>query len=380
MKIGINAVLLSDPSLRGWNRYTVNLLAELPGQGVELVLYSRAPVFEGHLARLPAGSFQTRVDSTGRYLNWEQRRLPKLCEQDGVQVLHSPFNYGLPWSCPCPMVLTLHDAIEFIYYGKRASWRSRWSRGGLQTRLMHWVARSRADRIITVSEHAKKDLAGFLRLPADRIDVILEAADPSFGKPVAPHDRQSLRERHHLRKPFIFYIGGWEERKNIPCLVRGFAASGINDVELVLAGGKDEQRADLVALAQSLGVDDRLRLLGWITDEELPVLFAEALCFVYPSVYEGFGLQICEAMAMGCPTLASNVTSLPEVLGDGGETFDPNDPETLGRLLRRVAEESSFRAELADRAKRRSAVFSWRKAAEETAAVYRRVIAQTGSA
>ena len=137
----------------------------------------------------------------------------------------------------------------------------------------------------------------------------------------------------------------------------------------------------MIALAQSLGVADRLRLLGWITDEELPALYAEALCFVYPSVYEGFGLQLCEAMAVGCPTLASNATSLPEVLGDGGATFDPNDPVTLASLLRRVADEPAYRAELADRAKRRSASFSWRTAAESTAAVYRRVIAErTGSA
>lgn len=374
MKIGINAVLLGEPSLRGWNRYTVNLLAELAGRGIELALYSRAPIFEGHLARLPAGSFQTRVDSSGRYLNWEQRRLPKFCERDRVDLLHSPFNYGLPWSSPCPKVLTLHDAIEFIYYGRRASWRSRLTRGSLQTSFMHWVARTRADRIITVSEHAKKDLIAFLRLPAGRIDVVLEAADPSFHRPVDPADRQASRDRHDLRKPYVFYIGGWEERKNIPCLVRGFAAANLAGVELVLAGGKEDQRAALIAEARSLGVGDRLRLLGWIADEELPALYAEALCFVYPSEYEGFGLQICEAMATGCPTLSSDRTSLPEVLGTGGATFDPDDPETLARLLRRVVEEPGFRAELVARAVRRSADFSWRKAAEETAAVYRRAI------
>ena len=106
---------------------------------------------------------------------------------------------------------------------------------------MHWSSRTRAAHIIAVSEHAKGDLIDFLRLPADRITVVAEAADPAFQKPVDFADRQDLRIRRDLRKPFVFYIGGWEERKNIPCLVRGFAASKLEGVELVLAGGKDDQ-------------------------------------------------------------------------------------------------------------------------------------------
>ena len=126
-----------------------------------------------------------------------------------------------------------------------------------------------------------------------------------------------------------------------------------------------------------MGVGDRVRLVGWVGDDDLPALYAGALCFVYPSEYEGFGLQLCEAMAVGCPVLAAAATSLPEVLGMGGETFDLDSPEMLAGLLQRVISEPDFRADLSRRARLRSADFSWRRTADATAAVYRELVPQT---
>jgi glycosyltransferase involved in cell wall biosynthesis len=131
--------------------------------------------------------------------------------------------------------------------------------------------------------------------------------------------------------------------------------------------------------ADEQGIGNRLHLLEWVDDEDLPALYAGALCFAYPSMYEGFGLQLCEAMAVGCPTLAARATCLPEVLGNGGETFALDDPGELATLLRRVAEDPAFRADLSSRARARSADFSWRQAAEQTAAVYRSLASLTPS-
>jgi glycosyltransferase involved in cell wall biosynthesis len=142
-------------------------------------------------------------------------------------------------------------------------------------------------------------------------------------------------------------------------------------VSLVLAGGRRDQRSTLMELANSLGLGDRLHLLDWVEEEDLPALYAEALAFVYPSEYEGFGLQLVESMAVGCPTLAARATCLPEVLGDGGVTFSLGDPSELAALLRRVADDDAFRADLSARARARSAAFSWRRTAGETVAVYR---------
>jgi hypothetical protein len=369
IRAGIVARLLFDPAIRGWNRYAINVLAELPALGVELVLYSDRPIHPTYLDRLPAGSFTTRIREGLRLPIWEHRWLPSQCKADGVDLLHSPFNYGLPWSTPCPRVLTIHDAIDFIHHRP-----ARPSLGRLRFALDQWVARSRADRIITVSEHARNDLITHLKIPARKLAVTHEAADPHFLAPVSSEVRARVRSRHALPPRYVFYVGGWEGRKNIPFLVRGLADAKLEDVSLVLAGGRREQRSGLIDLANSLGLGDRLHLLDWVEEEDLPALYAEALAFAYPSEYEGFGLQLCESMAVACPTLAARATCLPEVLGSGGETFSLGDTSELAALLRRVATDESFRAELSNRARVRSAEFSWRRTAEGTVGVYHELL------
>lgn len=371
MRVAFNARLLSSPTLRGWSRYTVNLLAELPALGVEPYLYTDHPLHPAHLERLPEGSYQVRVSPPMRYLFWEQRWLPRQCGRDGAGLLHAPMNFGLPWSAPCPRVLTLHDAIDQLYTCPAQSWIARLHPADIKARLHHWIARTRADRVITVSGHARRDLVDRLHVPAERVTVIHEAADPRFHQPVDDAARSAVRARHGLRAPYVFYVGGWERRKNVPFLVRAFAAARPDGVDLVLAGGKAGERAELERLASSLGIADRVRLLGWVEDAELPALYAEALCFVYPSEYEGFGLQLCEAMAVGCPVLAARATSLPEVLESGGETFSLDAETELARLLEAVARDPEYRRRLAARAAERSRAFSWARTARETVAVYR---------
>jgi glycosyltransferase involved in cell wall biosynthesis len=376
VKVAFNARLLAAPGLRGWNRYTVNLLAQLPALGVEPYLYSDRPLHESHLARLPVGSFQVRLAGL-RYPVWEQYWLPRQCERDRVDLLHCPLNFGLPWLCPCPRVLTLHDAIDQVYYSPRMTWRERLRPATLVSRLYHWMARRSADHVITVSEHARSDLVRRLGVSRRQVSVVYEAADPHFQDSVTVEMREQTRRRHGLGRPYFFYVGGWERRKNIPFLVRAVAAAGLSDVEMVLAGGKEQERGELQRLAAEQGVSERLRLLGWVEESDLPSLYAEALAFTYPSEYEGFGLQVCEAMAVGCPVLAADQTSLPEVVGDGGAVFPLDDPASLSALLRRTAIDRGFRDDLRRRARQRSRAFSWKRTAEESVAVYSRTLKRT---
>lgn len=373
MKVGINARLLTSSDLRGWNRYTINLLAALPEQGVDLFLYSDADLQPDHLARLPAGSYQVRVSPRMRYARWEQEWLPAQCAADQVDIFHSPFNFGLPSKNYCPQVLTLHDAIDERYYRPNLSWRQKMRLDVIRTRVYHRNARRAADQIIAPSEFTRGDLIEYLKVRAEKITVVYEAADANFSRP-DDSARARARSDRKLERPYFFYVGGWEERKNIPFLLRAFAAAKLDWVELVLAGGKDEQRLWLAQLAQSLRIEDRVRLLGWVDDAELPGLYSGALGFVYPSEYEGFGLQLCEAMAVGTPVLAARATCLPEILGDGGETFSLAEEAELVSLLQRVAVDDGYRSDLAQKASRRGHDFGWRRTAEQTVAVYRRAI------
>lgn len=369
MRIGYNARHLADPNLRGWVRYTVNLLDALSRLGVEPILYTQAPPDPGHLARLPAAT--VRQAPPMGYDRWEQFWLPRQSGRDAVAVLHSPINFGLPWSSASPRVLTLHDAIDRRF----PSGPARPTLTALRERFRHWSARSRAHRVITVSRHAQGDLVRHLGLPAAKVVVIPEAADPIFAAPVAEADRVEVARRYGLESPYLFYVGGWERRKNIPALVEAFAGADVPGLELVLAGGSDEHREALAGQGRALGVSGRLRPIGRVDDADLPALYAGALAFVYPSLYEGFGLQLCEAMAVGCPILASDATSLPEVLGGGGDTFPPDDPGALAALIRRVASDPAYRADLARRSSARSTSFSWGRTAEATLAVYRELVA-----
>lgn len=380
MRIGVIARLLQGPSLRGWNRYTVNLLENLAALDVELILYTMGPIHAVHRQRLQSSRIEMRVATPRRLINWEHVWLPRQCRADAIDVLHGPFNFGLPWNAPCPMVLTLHDAIDQVYVIPKIKLSDRLRPGAMMSRWSHWLSRTRARTILTVSEHSKQDLIKYLGLPERRVAVVHEAADPVFHEPISEAQRREILVHHQLNRPYFFYVGGWEGRKNVPFLLKAFAAAAetVEDVELVLAGGKHEEIETLHRLAAALGVADRLRLIGWVDDTELPALYASAQAFVYPSEYEGFGLQLLEAMACGCPTLAARATSLPEVLGPGGETFSLDATTELTALLRRTACDPGFRASLSVRAREREAEFSWERAAIATLAVYRDTIAAAG--
>jgi glycosyltransferase involved in cell wall biosynthesis len=371
LRIGFNARLLHSPTLRGWNRYTVNLIRELLALGVQAVLFSDRPIDETHLARFSKGSFELRTSPPMSYFHWEQIWLPRECARRQVAILHSPINFGLPFWGSCPRVLTLHDGIDQVFHRKRVSVRQALRINSLKMDFLQWVARTKAHSIITVSDHACEDLVRHLHVPRGKISVIPEAADPVFEQPIAAGDRNRVRAKYGLHSPYIFYVGGFELRKNVPFLLTAFARARLDGTHLVLAGGDPAQAALLANMSEELAIAPRVHLLGWIPEDDLPALYAESLCFVYPSLYEGFGLQLCEAMSAGCAVLAARAGSLPEVLGSGGLTFGLAGTSELESLLQMVVQDSEYRAALQQHAKERVRKFSWTTAAQKTIAVYR---------
>lgn len=373
MKVAFNARVLRDPAVRGWTRYTVNLIRELIPLGIRPLLYTDRALHPSHLESLPADSFEVRVAPPMRYLAWEQVWLREQCGRDGVDLLHCTFNFGLPWSAPCPKILTLHDAIDFIYYPRFMTLGERLRRGWWSTRFHHWIARKRADAVITVSEHAKRDLVRFLGLPTDQITVIYEAADSVFSDASARAERSGVLGAYGLSKPYFFYVGGFEQRKNLPFLIRAFSRANLEDAELVLAGAGGAARDRLESVAAEVGVAGRIRWIGRVEDRELPALYGGALAFVYPSEYEGFGLQLCEAMACGCPLLVSDAGSLPEIAGAAADVFPLSDAGPLVSMLEKMYRDPAYRAAASARSSARAETFSWRRTAEETLSLYRRV-------
>jgi glycosyltransferase involved in cell wall biosynthesis len=370
MKIGFNARLLASPTIRGWNRYTINLLVELARLGVELVLYTDHPLHPTHLSQLPTGTYRVQVAPPMKYPLWEQVWLPKQCRQDQIDVFHCPFHFGIPMRMHCPTVLTLHDAIDHIYYAPQQTLTEKLKPANLQNQLYQWLARVSATHIITVSEYSKTDLIRHFKIPEDKITVIYEAADAKFHQPIIEEERARIREHYQLKSPYIFYIGGWEQRKNIPFLLKAFAQAKLTDVNLVLAGGNRQQKSGLMQLAESLGIGNRLILLEWVEDADLPALYAEALCFVYPSEYEGFGLQLCEAMAVGCPVLAAQASCLPEIVGEGGTLFNLEDIKNLVGHLEAIATDPTYHSKLRQQSRIRSGNFRWENTAKSSLNVY----------
>lgn len=211
---------------------------EPPALGVQLFLYSAQPLHPSHLARLQKDSYQGSIAPAMYYVLWEQYWLPKQCEKDRVDILHCPMSFGLPWSSPCPCALSLHDAIDQVYYSQYLPWWQQWSISHFKNQIYYWIVRTRATQIITVSQYSKGDLVKHLHIPEPKITIIYEAVDALFHTPVGNTERLRIRTLYNLNSPYVIYVGGLEKRKNIPLLIRAFAQANLDFLELMLAGGR----------------------------------------------------------------------------------------------------------------------------------------------
>lgn len=357
MKIAFNARTLATDQVRGWSRYTSHLITELSNLGVDLYLFTDREINQSLLSQANQKKIQVVRKSGFSYIDWEQRVLPKLCSQHKIDILHCPINYGLPLFKQCKQVLSLHDAIEVAFYGQNKTFKECLNTRSLYMRALYKISQLASDAIITVSHHAKSDLIKYYSLPEDKIHVIYEASD-------LPVDKS---DSYGFKNPYFFYVGGFEERKNIPFLIEAFAKLSKLNVDLVLAGGGDT--SSLQALVEDLGIKERVHFTGWVEDKNLYNLYKHAHAFVYPSYYEGFGLQIVEAMSADCPVLCSDKTSLPEIYGFKDGTFDPNDISSLVQLMERSFNDK-FYQQLKEWSAKRKDKFSWEKTARQTLTVY----------
>jgi glycosyltransferase involved in cell wall biosynthesis len=305
-----------------------------------------------------------------RKLWWEQVGLPRAARRAKVDLVHAPY-HSSAWRRGRPYVVTIHDLVPLIYpvYVNSRQMQLYW-------RLACHTA-TRADLILTDSAHSIGDIEQYLRVPRARIRAIPLAANDCY-RPLPPDDPGILaaRQKYELAGPFIFNVGGLDVRKNLAALIRAFALVREQlppEMRLVIAGAAHsdhpDRYPDLAPVAAACGLAEQVVFTGRISEEEKIALLNAADLYVYPSLYEGFGISPLEAMCCGTPVISSDRSSLPEVVGEGGLLVDPT-PEKLGAAITFVLQTPHERRELRRRALDQAARFSWSRTAQLTAAAY----------
>jgi glycosyltransferase involved in cell wall biosynthesis len=285
-----------------------------------------------------------------------------------VDVFHAT-NHLLAHFGQASTVFTLHDLI-FLHYPEYHLPYNRWY---LSLAMPHFLRA--ADVIITPSECSRQDALKFYNLPEEKMKVIYEAAGPGF-KPAGNRDTlEAVRHKYNLPEQFILHVGTIEPRKNLSRLLDAYKAvlPDYPDLGLVLLGKKGWLYDTFFEKLESLGLAEKVIFPGYVDEAELPAIYQLAEVFVYPSLYEGFGLPPLEAMACGVPVVSSNAASLPEVVGNAGLLVNPVDIGEISQALRAVLDDRELRQRLGQQGLARAATFSWQKAATDLVSVYKTV-------
>ena len=289
---------------------------------------------------------------------------PLVLKRDRIDLAH--FQYVAPPWCPCPTVVTLHD-ISYELFPENFHPLDR-----KRMQLLVPLSARKAAHVITVSEFSRREIIERYGLPEKRVSVTYHGISDQFREPRDAAWIASMTERFGLAKPFVLGVGNLQPRKNLERLVMAFArlrAAGA-DWELVLVGQMAWHGQRVNRIVQDLGIADAVKMTGYVSEEELIALYRRAGVFAFPSLYEGFGLPVAEAMTCGVPVLTSNTASLPEVAGNAAILVDPRSDEEIHDGLRRLVEDAGLRAELSTRGRQQAARFSWKDTAARTAAIY----------
>lgn len=374
MILGIDARYAFRPTRRGIGNYIYQLLLQFAEmtQIREVVLYLDAASMDPDPQLFPRSRFRVSRLPAFTLTDWEQLALPMAAHRDKVDLLHCPSNVA-PLLSPCPVVVTVHDVIEFRRTPAelaRLSIRHRLSRL-YRMGILPLIAR-RAALVLTDSHHSKRDIIETLGIVADKVRTIYLAPDPVY-EPVSSERVDAVLRRLGLKQPYVLALAALDPRKNTEALLEAYAAfreMGGPPARLVLVGMENP-----AALPWPVGSSpdrwaDSVTCLGYVSQEELNALYAGAGCFVYPSIYEGFGLPPLEAMACGTAVICSATTAVGEVVGDAALTVHPQDAPEIARCMYQVMHNPDVNAHLRMRGRKHIASFSWRATAEETLSSY----------
>lgn len=297
---------------------------------------------------------------------WDQFHIPQKAREKKVDILHQT-GFSAPVFYRGKVVVTVHDLIALLF-GKDIPFFSRQFFGV-------WMPLSYrfADKIIADSEHTKNDIIKLLKIPAEKITVIHLAAGKEF-RPISSIQKiQAIKEKYHTGEKYFLHVGTLNPRKNLEFLIEVFneIIKQFPAYNLVITGKKGWHYEGLFGLVKKLGLEKKVIFTGYIEDQDASYLYNGAEIFLFPSLYEGFGLPPLEAMTCGCPVISSNTSSLPEVVGKAGILLSPNDKMSWIREIRKVLANKKIRKEMVEQSLAQAKQFSWDKTARQTLAVYK---------
>jgi glycosyltransferase involved in cell wall biosynthesis len=362
MRIAVDARLVSY-ALGGISQYTIRLvraLAELDSGDDFLLLESRKGTngvqWPESVHRIPM--------VTPPHNRFEQITLPMELMRVRADLIHSP-DFVPPFRRRCRSVITIHD-LAFIRYPHLLTDDSARYYGQVRRAVVN------ADQVIAVSRSTAQDVLELLDADPAKVNVVYSAAAPDC-RPLSREEARRHRSLLGLPERYLLFVGTLEPRKNLPTLLEAFAPVWQRlGIPLLIVGGKGWLYQELFDTRDRLGLGEAVGFMGAVPSGQLPYYYGCATCLVMPSLYEGFGLPALEAMACGTPVIVSNVSSLPEIVGDAGLTVDPTDVDGLTVALETILTDEALAARLGRLGRERAAQFSWQKTAEETMAVYRK--------
>ncbi len=352
--IGIDGRELLGDRITGIGRYLRNFLefALTNRPNHKFILYGN----QNTKADFAYPNLEIKISAEGNTLYWDHVLLARHISRDRVDVFFSPFDKA-PLLSAVPSVITIHDLLFDIIrdegYGNRYLYNTIYM-------LLRRKIAEKARLIITDSYHSKSDIMQKLGIPENKIRVVYIGVAGHFRPIDSKESIKDLKERYGIRKDYILYVGNFKRHKNVECLIRSFALLPQNlqrKYDLVLGGYKGEDGIYLARLCKELQLEDKVIFTGFIPEKEMPVLYSGAYVFVFPSLYEGFGLPPLEAMACGTPVICSNRTSLPEVVGDSGMLIDASKPEYLSEAMKTLLLDADLREDFRVKGLRRAQEF-----------------------
>ena len=379
VKIAIDIRRMTEFGVGTYIRNVVRTLGRLDRETTYLLIGSPEKIKE--IGALPGNFHMVPLAGAERSLK-SFREFRTVVKRLDCDLVHIPNLFSVPRALSCPYVMTVHDILEHLSRAREQTgfWRS------LHFQLTKRVL-SGAARIFAVSNFTKLEIEKLFNIPPGRIEVVYNAIDERLLRTHAnPADRQVIVERYQVTYPFLLYAGRISPHKNVVRMIEAFSALKTElekeqlfpDLKLIIIGDDVSGNPDLRRTVIRSGVQNDVRFLGFVPIEVLRTFYDAAKIFVFPSLYEGFGLPPLEAMAHGTPVVTSNVSSLPEVVGNAAVLVHPENVFEIMRALHRVLLDQTLREKMKDRSYRQAAKFSWEKSVRRILDVYREVLSTGG--